>query len=65
MPRCQSKSVTGTPAPAPLAPDWEIRPLREGDIPACEALQLRVLGYSRINELREILATGAKLLTGS
>jgi predicted N-acetyltransferase YhbS len=51
--------VTGTPAPAPLAPDWEIRPLREGDIPACEALQLRVLGYSRINELREILATGA------
>jgi predicted N-acetyltransferase YhbS len=51
--------VTGTPAPAPLAPGWEIRPLRDGDIPACEALQLRVLAYSRINELREALATGA------
>ncbi len=51
--------VTGTPAPGPLAPGWEIRPLREGDVPACEALQLRVLGYSRVNELRETLATGA------
>ena len=51
--------VTGTPAPTPLAPGWEIRPLREGDLPACEALQLHVLGYSRINELREALATGA------
>ncbi len=53
--------VTGTPAPAPLPPDWEVRPLRDGDIPACKALQLRVLGYSRINELREILVTGAPL----
>jgi GNAT superfamily N-acetyltransferase len=52
-------AVTGTPTPAPPAPDWEVRPLRDGDIPACEALQLRVLGYSRINELREALATGA------
>ena len=51
--------VTGTPAPGPLAPGWEIRPLREGDVPACEALQLRVLGYSRVNELRQTLATGA------
>ncbi|MBV8747503.1 MAG: GNAT family N-acetyltransferase [Xanthobacteraceae bacterium] len=51
--------VTGTPARAPLAPDWEVRPLREGDIPACETMQLRVLGYSRTNELRETLATGA------
>jgi Acetyltransferase (GNAT) family len=54
--------VTGTPTSAPLAPDWEVRPLRDGDIPACEALQLRVLGYSRINELRETLATGAPVL---
>ena len=53
--------VTGTPAPAQLAPDWEVRPLRDGDIPACEALQVRVLGYSRINELRETLATGAPM----
>jgi predicted N-acetyltransferase YhbS len=51
--------VTGTPAPAPLTPGWEVRPLRDGDIPACEALQLRVLGYSRAVELRETLATGA------
>jgi predicted N-acetyltransferase YhbS len=53
--------VTGTPAPAALPPDWEIRPLRDGDIPACEALQQRVLGYSRTNELRETLAIGAPL----
>jgi GNAT superfamily N-acetyltransferase len=53
--------VTGTPAPAQLAPDCEVRPLRDGDIPACEALQVRVLGYSRINELRETLATGAPM----
>lgn len=51
--------VTGTPAPAALPPDWEVRPLREGDIPACEWLQQHVLGYSRINELRETLAAGA------
>ena len=51
--------VTGTPAPAALPPDWEVRPLREGDIPACESLQQHVLGYSRINELRETLAAGA------
>jgi GNAT superfamily N-acetyltransferase len=51
--------VTGTPAPASLTPDWEVRPLRDGDSPACEALQLRVLGFSRMNELRETLAIGA------
>jgi GNAT superfamily N-acetyltransferase len=51
--------VTGTPGPAALPPDWEVRPLREGDIPACEWLQQHVLGYSRINELRETLAAGA------
>ena len=51
--------ITGTPAPAPRAPDLEIRPLCDADIPACEALQRRVLGYSRTNELRETLATGA------
>jgi GNAT superfamily N-acetyltransferase len=51
--------VTGTPTRVPLAPDWEVRPLRDGDIPACAALQLRVLSYSRMNELRETLATGA------
>lgn len=54
--------VTGTPAPAPLLSDWEVRPLRDGDIPVCEALQIRVLGYSRLNELREILVTGAPLV---
>ncbi|MBV9631787.1 MAG: GNAT family N-acetyltransferase [Xanthobacteraceae bacterium] len=53
--------VTGTPAPAALSLDWEIRPLRDGDIPACEALQQRVVGYSRMNELRETLAIGAPL----
>jgi ribosomal protein S18 acetylase RimI-like enzyme len=53
--------VTGTPARAALAPNWEIRPLRETDIPECEALQLRLLGYPRTNELREILATGAPI----
>src|SRR6516164_3849176 len=30
--------VTGTPTRVPLAPDWEVRPLRDGDIPACAAL---------------------------
>jgi ribosomal protein S18 acetylase RimI-like enzyme len=53
--------VTGTPTPAPLPPDWEVRPLSDGDIPACEALQVRVLGYSRTNELRETLAIGAPM----
>jgi ribosomal protein S18 acetylase RimI-like enzyme len=53
--------VTGTPAPAPLPPGWEVRPLRDGDIPACESLQQHVLGDSRINELREIMVTGASL----
>jgi predicted N-acetyltransferase YhbS len=53
--------VTGTPARAPLAPGWEVRPLRDEDMPACEALQLQMLGYSRTNELRETLATGAPL----
>src|SRR6185503_14922682 len=28
--------VTGTAARAPVAPGWEIRPLREDDIPDCE-----------------------------
>jgi hypothetical protein len=54
--------VTGMPALAPLLSDWEVRPLCGGDIPACEALQLRVLGYSRVNELGETLAMGAPLV---
>jgi ribosomal protein S18 acetylase RimI-like enzyme len=51
--------VAGTPALAALGPEWEIRPLRETDIPACEALHVRVHGYSRTNELRDALAAGA------
>jgi predicted N-acetyltransferase YhbS len=53
--------VAGRPAGAPPAPDWEIRPLRDTDIPACEALHLRVHGHTRSNELRDALATGAPL----
>ena len=54
--------VTGTPAPAPLPSGWEVRLLHDGDVSACEALQLRVLGYPRTNELRETLAIGAPLV---
>ncbi len=54
--------VTGTPAPAPLASDWEVRPLCDADVPACEALQMRALGYSRATELREVLPTGAPVV---
>ena len=57
--REQFAVVTGTPARPSLAPEWEIRPLREADIPECEALHLRLLGYPRTNELREALGTGA------
>jgi hypothetical protein len=53
--------VTGTPAHASPTPGWEIRALAHADIPACEALHLRVNGYTRTNELREVLATGAPI----
>jgi predicted N-acetyltransferase YhbS len=54
-------AFTGVPAPPPPDQEWEIRTLRESDVPDCEALHERVHGYTRTNELRDMLATGAPL----
>src|SRR5919202_6608839 len=50
-------TLTGVPSSPPL-PGWEVRPLTEADLPACEALHERVHGYPRTNELREALSAG-------
>ena len=45
----------GTPTTAPRR-GVEVRPLHADDVPACEALCLRVHGYERTTELRDALA---------
>jgi len=40
---------------ATVAPDVEVRSLRASDLPAAEALALRVLGFERTAELRDAL----------
>lgn len=46
--------LTGRPH-ATVTTDAEVRPLRASDIPAAEALALRVHGFERTNELRDAL----------
>jgi predicted N-acetyltransferase YhbS len=43
--------MSGRPASGPVA-GIEVRPAREADVPACEALCRRVHGFERTNELR-------------
>ena len=50
-------ALAGRPSHAPPS-GWEVRPLREDDLAACAALHERVHGYSRANELREVLGRG-------
>jgi hypothetical protein len=45
-----------------LPSDWEIRSLAASDIAGCETLHESVHGYSRTNELRDALATGAPIV---
>ncbi len=44
---------------ATVVTDVEVRPLRASDIPAAEALALRVHGFERTNELRDALQAPA------
>ena len=47
--------VGGTPTVGPRR-GVEVRPLHDHDLPACEELCVRVLGFERTNELRDALA---------
>jgi len=49
-------------APQNSATSHAIRKLEEGDVAECEALQMRVLGYSRVNELRDRVAEGCAIV---
>jgi GNAT superfamily N-acetyltransferase len=42
--------------------NWDIRPMTESDVTGCESLHERVHGYTRTNELRDALATGAPIV---
>ena len=37
---------------------FRLRPMTEGDLEGCERLQLKAIGFSRINELRTALKAG-------
>jgi GNAT superfamily N-acetyltransferase len=53
--------LSGTPASEPLS-SWEIRPLTASDMAGCESLHENVHGYTRTNELRDILASGTPVV---
>ena len=53
--------LSGAPPSGPPS-DCEIRPLTAADIAGCEALHETVHGYTRTNELRDTLATGAPIV---
>ncbi|OAE95911.1 hypothetical protein AYJ54_37090 [Bradyrhizobium centrolobii] len=53
--------LSGAPQTAP-PPHWEIRPLTASDMAGCEGLHESVHGYTRTNELRDALATGAPIV---
>jgi predicted N-acetyltransferase YhbS len=49
--------------PRQLTPgDYSVRRLEEADVPECEALHRRILGYTRTNELRDRLAEGSPIV---
>jgi GNAT superfamily N-acetyltransferase len=52
--------LSGAPQSAPPS-HWEIRPLTASDMAGCERLHESVHGYTRTNELRDALATGAPI----
>jgi GNAT superfamily N-acetyltransferase len=52
--------LAGTPKSEPR-PDWEVRPLGEDDLAQCERLHVGIHGYTRTNELRDAVGTGASL----
>jgi len=54
-------ALTGTPTSTSGPPEWQIRPLADADMQECEALHESVHGYTRTNELRDALATGAPI----
>lgn len=53
--------LSGTPQTAPPS-HWEIRSLAASDLVGCERLHESVHGYTRTNELRDALATGAPIV---
>src|SRR5262249_17422010 len=53
--------LSGTPASDPRS-SWEIRPLTASDMASCESLHESVHGYTRTNELRDLLATGTPVV---
>ncbi|HUN97087.1 MAG TPA: GNAT family N-acetyltransferase [Bradyrhizobium sp.] len=53
--------LSGKSQAAP-SPDWDIRPMTEPDVTGCDSLHERVHGYTRTNELRDALATGAPIV---
>ena len=48
--------VSGRPSVQHL--ECDVRPMTEGDLEGCERLQLKAMGFSRINELRTALKAG-------
>jgi len=55
--------LEGIPTRARPDPRWQIRTLTEADMRDCELLHERVHGYSRTNELRDAVVTGAPATT--
>jgi hypothetical protein len=53
--------LSGVPRNA-APPGWEIRNLSASDIAGCECLHASVHGYTRTNELRDALETGAPIV---
>jgi GNAT superfamily N-acetyltransferase len=53
--------LSGTPASEPPS-SWDIRPLTASDVAGCESLHERVHGYTRTNELRDMLAAGTPIV---
>ena len=54
--------LAGAPTMMAPAADYQIRFLTEADLPECQSLHERVHGYSRINELRDAVATGTAIV---
>ena len=53
--------LSGTPASEPPS-SWEVRSLTASEMAGCENLHKSIHGYTRTNELRDALATGAPIV---
>src|SRR4051794_24422306 len=46
----------------PAAAEWEVRSMTPADVPACESLHDQVHGFTRTNELRDLLSAGSPVV---